>query len=95
MFDRICNLFGDLCDYMPTVLAFLVCALICVIFIAIGVGVIGGIYCLFGWILMGVWNAIAYNFNLPTFNYWVYVGILIIIHFIKWRLSISASAKNT
>ncbi len=28
------------------------------------------------WILQEVWRAIAWEFNLPTFSYWVYCGFL-------------------
>ncbi len=33
-----------------------------------------------GWILMLVWNEIAYQYNQPEFGYWVCVGIYWLIH---------------
>lgn len=33
-----------------------------------------------GWVLMMVWNEIAYQYNQPEFGYWVSVGVYWLIH---------------
>ena len=33
-----------------------------------------------GWVLMMVWNEIAYQYNQPEFGYWVSVGVCWLIH---------------
>lgn len=36
------------------------------------------------WLCMTGWNAVAWNFNLPTFNYW---QMFAITHSVRWILS--------
>lgn len=36
-------------------------------------------------ILMGLWNTIAYEFNLPTFNFIFFLGCVTAIHIFKFN----------
>lgn len=84
MFEKIRDLFYNIEDTMPTVLAILVMILI----IALMFGFVLGIYCFLGWILMFVWGAIATAFGLPVFSYWVYVGIVILLTALQKTVSV-------
>lgn len=85
MLEKIRNLYYDIEDAMPTVLAIFVTILI----VALVLGFIVGVYCFLGWILMLVWGAIAAAFGLPVFGFWVYVGIVVLLTTFKKTITIS------
>ena len=85
MLEKIRNLYYDIEDAMPTVLAIFVIILI----VALVLGFIVGVYCFLGWILMLVWGAIAAAFGLPVFGFWVYVGIVVLLTTFKKTIRIS------
>ncbi len=85
MREKIRNLYYDIEDTMPTVLAIFVTILI----VALVLGFIVGVYCFLGWVLMLVWGAIAAAFGLPVFSFWVYVGIVVLLTTFKKTITIS------
>lgn len=55
---------------------FLLCCLLCL-------GAVFGIYCLWGWIFLLLWNWLAVSLlNAPVLSYWVCVGIVFALHFL-------------
>ena len=75
MFEKIRDFYYNIVDAMPTILAIFVT----ILFTALVLGFVLGVYCFLGWILMLVWSAIAAAFNLPVFSYWIYVGIVVLL----------------
>ena len=86
MFEKIANLYEGLYDCMPGFFAVLLTIIIMLFCVALGLGIALGIYAFFGWLLMFVWGAIAAAFGLPTFGFWVYVGIVVLISFLSGRI---------
>lgn len=85
MLEKLRNLYYDIEDAMPTVLAIFVTILI----IALVLGFIVGVYCFLGWVLMLVWGAIAAAFGLPVFSFWIYVGIVVLLATFKKTITIN------
>lgn len=54
----------------------------------IALGIAFGLYCLIGWIALNVYKEIAIVYDLPSLNYWVFVGACYIINWVcsphKW-----------
>jgi len=94
MFEKIANLYEDLYDYMPGFFAVLLTIIITLFCVALGLGIALGIYAFFGWLLMLVWGAIAAAFGLPTFGFWVYVGIIVLISFLSGGIKFSANKAS-
>ena len=58
-------------------LLFIVCIILCL-------GLVFGIYCLEGWIFMLLWNWLAVSlFSAPALGYWVCVGIVFALNFLR------------
>lgn len=76
MLNKIRDFYDYATDTMPTILA-VFATILC---IAFALGLILGVYCFLGWILMLVWGAIAAAFGLPVFNFWIYVGIVVLLN---------------
>ena len=93
MREKIADMYDILTDYMPTVLAVICCFVTVVLMVALGLGFVLGIYCFFGWALMIVWEAIARAFNLPVFGYWVYVGFVAVVTFLRGGIKFSVKNK--
>lgn len=94
MLEKITNLYENLYDCMPCFFAVLLTIIAVLLVIAIGFGVILGIYAFFGWILMLVWGAIAAAFGLPVFGFWVYVGIIALIIFLRGGIKFSVKKAS-
>lgn len=57
--------------------------LIIILTLVLALGIGFGTYCLEGWLLMLVWNAVANGmFGLPTLGYWASVGIVWVLNLI-------------
>lgn len=91
MWEKIANLYNGLYDCMPGFFAALLTIIVVLFSVAIGLGLALGVYAFFGWLLMLVWGAIAAAFGLPTFSFWVYVGIVVLIAFLSGRIKFKAS----
>lgn len=76
MLNKIRDFYDYAEDTMPTILA----VFATILFIVFMLGIILGVYCFLGWILMLVWGAIATAFGLPVFNFWIYVGIVVLLN---------------
>lgn len=57
-------------------------------------GLVFGIYCLLGWLLFAVWQPIAWELNLPQFNYWTAVGVVAVVKLILRGKSITTTTKS-
>jgi len=79
---------------MPGFFAVLLTIIITLFCVALGLGIALGIYAFFGWLLMLVWGAIAAAFGLPTFGFWVYVGIIVLISFLSGGIKFSANKAS-
>ena len=59
----------------------------CLMFILLcllGLGLVFGIYCLEGWIFLLLWNWLAVSLlNAPVLGYWVCVGIVFALNFLR------------
>ena len=52
-------------------------------------GMVFGIYCFEGWLLMLVWNAVANGmFGLPMIGYWASVGVVWVLNLIAGAFKI-------
>lgn len=79
MTEKIMNLYETLTDYMNGVLA-----VICTILLFIlALGLAFGIIMLGAWILMMVYNVLAGALGWPTFSIWFWLGVEIIISWLK------------
>lgn len=87
MFEKIRDIYYNLDDVLPAILAIVVTILI----IALIFGFVFGIYCFLGWILMFVWGAIAAAFGLPVFSFWVYVGIAVLLSSFTRTVTVKAN----
>lgn len=94
MFEKIANLYNALYDCMPGFFAALLTIIAVLLSVALGLGIALGVYAFFGWLLMFVWGAIAAAFGLPTFGFWVYVGIVVLITFLRGGLRLSANKAS-
>ena len=58
--------------------------LVVIICLILGLGICFGVFCLEGWILMLLWNWLAVElFGAPVLGYWVCVGIMFAVWFIR------------
>ena len=58
-------------------------------------GLLFGVFCFEGWILMLVWNAVAAGmFNLPMLAYWPAVGIIWVLNLISGLLKIKIKTED-
>lgn len=89
MLNKIRDFYYNIEDAVPTVLA----VILTILFTALGLGLVFGIYCFLGWILMLVWGAIAAAFGLPVFDFWVYVGIVVLLKAIQKKVKVEVD-KN-
>lgn len=89
MFEKIREFYYTIEDTMPAILAFLVT----ILFTALVLGLVLGVYCFFGWVLMLVWGAIAAAFGLPVFSFWIYVGVVVLLTAFKKTVRIKVN-KN-
>jgi hypothetical protein len=70
----------DSCGCLVGTLTLILCV---VIVIAIAFGV----FCLEGWVFMSLWNWLAVDlFGAKVLGYWVCVGLMFALHFIKWEV---------
>lgn len=68
-------------------LVFLLVCLLCL-------GLVFGVYCLEGWVLLLLWNWLAVGLlNAPTLSYWVCVGIVFALQFLG-RLIFGRSSSS-
>ena len=69
----------------------------CLVFILVlllCLGLVFGIYCLWGWIFMLLWNWLAVSLlNAPALGFWVCVGIVIALQFLG-RLIFGRSSNS-
>ena len=57
--------------------------IVLILCIALGLGIVFGVFCFQGWIFMLLWNWLAVSlFNAPTLGYWVCVGIVFALNFL-------------
>lgn len=89
MLKKIANLYEALYDCMPGFFAALLTIIVVLFSIALGLGLALGVYAFFGWLLMLIWGAIAAAFGLPAFGFWVYVGIIVLITFLRGGIKFS------
>ena len=62
--------------------------------VILGLGIVFGVYCLSGLIFMLLWNWLAVTlFSAPTLGYWLCVGIVFAIHWLKGLLFGKRSVK--
>ena len=57
-------------------------------------GLVFGIYCLLGWLLFAVWQPIAWELNLPQFNYWTAVGVVAVIKLILGKSRVISTKSD-
>ena len=75
----------------------LLATLIIILFIALVLGIVFGVFCFQGWIFMLLWNWLAVLlFNAPALGYWVCVGIVFALNFLGRLIfgRIRVSRKN-
>lgn len=84
------NAYEYLNDNYSTVIAILLTGLL----VIGGFGLIFGVYCLLGWLLFAVWQPIAWELNLPQFNYWTAVGVVAVVKLILRGKSITTTTKS-
>lgn len=75
MVDRIRELWYNLYDAKPSVLAVLCIVLI----VLLGFGIAFGILWFMSWILMSVYNVLAIEFGWPMFSHWFWLGVWVVI----------------
>lgn len=63
--------------------------LIIILALAVVLGIVFGVYCFEGWLLMLVWNAVANGmFGLPMIGYWASVGVVWVLNLIAGAFKI-------
>lgn len=84
-------MFGRMKDWILNIIdghEGIVAVLMVIGIVILGFGLVLGGYCLTGWILMLIYNALKPTFNLPELSYWVFVGVAFIISILKPSVSI-------
>lgn len=77
MFNKLVETFTDCGGGVLGCLAVIICLIL-------GVGVLFGVFCLEGWLLMLLWNWLAVElFGAPILGYWLCVGIMFAVWFIR------------
>lgn len=79
MRDKIANLFYSLDDAMPTVVAVLLTIVLVLFAWGLGFAVVLGM----AWVTMLVYNTLASAIGLPTFSVWFWLGVWVIISWLK------------
>lgn len=70
-------------------------ALIIIACVVLGLGAVAGLFMLFGNIVMWLWNWIMpYLFNLPTIDFWMAWGIVLLSMILFGRASSSGSSDS-
>lgn len=79
MIDKMRDLWDNLIDYMPGVVA----AIIILLVLALGFGLGFLILWFMAWVLMSVYNILAIQFGWPIFSQWFWLGVWLVIGWLK------------
>ena len=71
-----------------------VATIIIILALAVVLGIVFGVYCFEGWLLMLVWNAVANEmFGLPMIGYWASVGVVWVLNLIAGAFKIKTKKE--
>lgn len=82
MIEKIVDAYYELADYMNGFLAVLLIILAVLVGLGIGFGISMGL----AWVVMMVYNAIAFAVGWPTFPIWFWLGVLVVVAWLRGSL---------